>query len=607
MPDKRLKETGDLRSNVAALQYQTKQLSRILELSQQLTSTLSLEPLLQQIIVGATELTSTEAASIMLYDAKASELHFAAATGANTTQLAQMTVPIEGSVAGEIFKAKRAMIVQADQDPRHYGRVDQAIDFHTRTILGVPLCIKDRCIGVVEVINKRDGVAFSEGDIQLLWALAAQAAIAIKNAALFQSEREQRQLAETMQRVTATLASTLDLDAILDLVLEQVGQLAPNDAANIMLLEGERVRAVRWRGYERWGATDFISYFDYPLKTLEGLARVSQTGQPLLITDTRAAAGWTHFDANEWIASFMTTPIRVRDKLLGFICMDSSTPGFFGPAHLERLRIFADQAAVALENARLYRAEREQFQQLQASQAQLAQVEKAAALGRLLGAIAHEINNPLQAIQGGLNLIEESLAPRAHPAELDRYLQITEQAVGRIAAIVRRVRDFDRPSSGSKQVLDVRPLLEQVLELADNQLKQNKVSVEQEWIGTVPPVWANADELKQVFMNLTLNAADAMQGRGGVLSVRAYASQMRDRETDQTRPAVQIEFSDTGEGIPAELLPQVFEPFVTTTPDKTALGLAISYRIIQAHGGDIRVTSRAGQGTTFTVLLPAHT
>jgi signal transduction histidine kinase len=171
--------TGELKQ----LKRQAQRLSRILEISQQLTSTLELEPLLQEIIRAAAELTNTEAASILLYDEKAGKLSFAAATGANSEQLARKTVPIEGSIAGSIFKSGQAMLItQADQDPRHYDGIGKAIGFHPRTILGVPLSIKSRNIGVLEALNKHNDVPFADEDTQVLSTLAAQAAIAIQNA-----------------------------------------------------------------------------------------------------------------------------------------------------------------------------------------------------------------------------------------------------------------------------------------------------------------------------------------------------------------------------------------------------------------------------------------
>jgi signal transduction histidine kinase len=170
-------------SELKQLKRQAQRLSRILEISQQLTSTLELEPLLQQIIRAAAELTDTEAASILLYDDKLGKLSFAAATGANSEQLARRTVPVEGSVAGSIFKSGQPMLItQADQDPRHYDGIAQTIGFHTRTILGVPLSIKGHSIGVLEALNKVGDAPFTDQDAQVLCTLAAQAAIAIQNA-----------------------------------------------------------------------------------------------------------------------------------------------------------------------------------------------------------------------------------------------------------------------------------------------------------------------------------------------------------------------------------------------------------------------------------------
>ncbi len=176
-------EDTQLRTSMTRLQRQTGRLSRILEISQQLTSTLELEPLLQQILQAAAELTGTESASIMLYDEKAGELRFAAATGANAEQLARLRVPIEGSIAGTIWRTRRPMLIaNADQDPRHYDGTDQAINFRTRNILGVPLSIQERSIGVLEAINKHGDALFTEEDTKVLCTLAAQAAIAIQNA-----------------------------------------------------------------------------------------------------------------------------------------------------------------------------------------------------------------------------------------------------------------------------------------------------------------------------------------------------------------------------------------------------------------------------------------
>jgi signal transduction histidine kinase len=142
--------------------------------------------------------------------------------------------------------------------------------------------------------------------------------------------------------------------------------------------------------------------------------------------------------------------------------------------------------------------------------------------------------------------------------------------------------------------------------LAGKQLQHSRVTVECEQAGGLPAIQANPDYLKQVFLNLVLNAIDAMGEQGGTLRVRTALDQMTGRD-HQLLSAVRIEVSDTGEGIPPEILDHIFEPFVTTKKTGTGLGLSISYGLIEAYNGRITVTSQVGAGTTFTILLPVST
>ena len=185
MSEQQLPQTGDLRLSYTILQRQTDRLQRILQISQILSGTLDLDKLLSLILAAATELTDTESASILLLDKSGSELHFTASSGQPIEKLAELKVPIEGSLAGSILTAGKPMVIQdARHDPRHYGGVDQQIDFVSRSILGVPLMLQDKSIGVLEAVNKSGDGEFSEEDGQVLMALAAQAAVAIANAQL---------------------------------------------------------------------------------------------------------------------------------------------------------------------------------------------------------------------------------------------------------------------------------------------------------------------------------------------------------------------------------------------------------------------------------------
>jgi len=179
-------KTGQLKD----LEGRQKLLLRLVELSVTLNSTLDLDDLLQLITATATELLDCEAASILLYDEKNPRLYFAAATGSDPAKLAEIPVPIEGSLAGTIFRTGQPLILHnAEQDPRHYSLVSDHIKFKIKTLLGVPMPIKDRTVGILEAVNKRDGV-FTESDIAILSVTAAHAAIAINNARLLRTTQQ---------------------------------------------------------------------------------------------------------------------------------------------------------------------------------------------------------------------------------------------------------------------------------------------------------------------------------------------------------------------------------------------------------------------------------
>ena len=178
--------TGRLRD----LEGRQQQLLRLVELSVILNSTLDLDELLQTITATATELLDCEASSILLYDEKNPRLYFAAATGSNPEKLAEIPVPMEGSIAGTIFRTNQPLILNdVEQDPRHYSQVSDQIKFQTKTLLGVPMPIKDRTVGVLEALNKRDGV-FNDRDVAVLSVTAAHAAIALNNARLLKTTQQ---------------------------------------------------------------------------------------------------------------------------------------------------------------------------------------------------------------------------------------------------------------------------------------------------------------------------------------------------------------------------------------------------------------------------------
>ncbi len=176
---------NDPSREVTDLKAQIGLLARLVEVSVTLSSTLKLEQLLDFIIKAAAELLNSEVASILLYDEQLNELRFVAATGSDTAELAKIPVPLEGSVAGTIFRTSRPVVInEVAKDSRHFRQVGQKTNFRSETLVGVPMRIKDRTTGVLEALNKRGGKGFSEADVRIFGVIASQAAVAIENARL---------------------------------------------------------------------------------------------------------------------------------------------------------------------------------------------------------------------------------------------------------------------------------------------------------------------------------------------------------------------------------------------------------------------------------------
>jgi signal transduction histidine kinase len=206
-----------------------KRYERLLDVTRTLTSTLDLPALLTTIIDAAAELTDTEAASILLLDANTGQLRFEATSNVDWPHMGDITVPIEGSLAGAVFKSRQPVVIaDASSDPRHFRRVDQQTSFVTRSILGVPLIHKDTPFGVLQALNKRDGESFTDSDVVTLETLAAQAAVAIVNARLFQQSDLIAEMVHEIRTPLAALTATSHLLMRTDLPAERRAEFIHN-------------------------------------------------------------------------------------------------------------------------------------------------------------------------------------------------------------------------------------------------------------------------------------------------------------------------------------------------------------------------------------------
>jgi len=305
-------------------------------------------------------------------------------------------------------------------------------------------------------------------------------------------------------------------------------------------------------------------------------------------------------DTSRRSRSLMFVPIRWENRAIGILSLQSYTPNRYSERELELLQTFADQCGGALARVRAQ-------EELERTQAQLVQSEKMAALGMLVAGVAHEINTPVGAISSMHDTLMRaterlrSTLDTTGSRDADKLFKIIENGnrviasgTERVTSIVRRLRSFARLDEAELKKVDIHEGLEDTLTIVHHELK-HKAVVERNY-GDIPPIACYPGRLNQVFLNLLMNAGQAIEDEG-TITITTFQKENR----------VHIQIADTGIGIPKELLGRIFDPGVTTkgVGVGTGLGLSICYRIIREdHHGEISVESEVGKGATFTVVFP---
>jgi two-component system NtrC family sensor kinase len=409
-----------------------------------------------------------------------------------------------------------------------------------------------------------------------------------------QAARRRNDELSALIEINRVVTSSLELDEVLEATIQGIREILHVEAGSLVMVDeetGELVFRKTFSPERGWIAGRTIQ----PGEGIVGY--VAESGNSKLVNDVERDPHFlaevdeeTGFTSRE----ILCVPMRVRDRVLGAIEVINKLGGKFTEQDLELLQAMAASVAVAVDNANLYRELADFADELERSQAQLVQAEKMAAIGRLAASVAHEINNPLQAIHNSLHL---SLHERLGEGKRLQYLTMAQAEVQRLIEIVQRMLDFYRPSRGGVEPTQVNGVLENVLALAQKRLQHGDIRVHTDLKADLPQIPMVSDQISQVVLNVVINAIDAMPS-GGELWLETGLSE--DGEW------VLVSFRDTGPGMSADQMANLFEPFYTTKSDGTGLGLAISYGIIERHGGEIEVLSPPGKGAMFVVRLPVH-
>ncbi|MBI4594109.1 MAG: GAF domain-containing protein, partial [Candidatus Rokubacteria bacterium] len=575
---------------------QAGRLAALAAINQRISGSLDLDDLLRRIAESAASLAGVKYASFWLADEERQSLTMKWGSVPGLAEdFPQRVVDYDFGGAGWIARHRRPLVADNVFDDPRIVYYDWWRRWGISAYAGYPVLAGDELQAVL-VLTHTEPIRFSPETQGLIDMFIAQASVAIQNARLYHDAQHRREVAEALARVGREVTASLDVEHIAEQVARGVVALLDGRGAAVWRYEpaDDALHAVGTSGPD-------VAKGDV-LRSGEGLVGRAIVDRRVVTTrDIFSEPGVTLSDPlrrqllESGHRAIIAVPLMVQDRIVGALGMTGDQGRLFPREEVTVLEAFADQAALALENARLYASAQDSLARLRDTQAQLVQVAKMSALGQLVSGVAHELNNPLSVIIGYGQL----LLHREVPETLRRPLELIVAQGDRMAKIVRNLLYFARQRPPERAPVDLHQVIEQTLALRLNQLALSGIAVEKDFAPDLPRVSADAQQLQQVFLNLLLNAEQAIGGggRGGRIALRTGV-------LDGGR-AVRAQVIDDGPGVSPEALPRVFEPFFTTKEVGvgTGLGLSVSYGIVEEHGGRLTVASAPGE-TVFTLELP---
>jgi signal transduction histidine kinase len=317
------------------------------------------------------------------------------------------------------------------------------------------------------------------------------------------------------------------------------------------------------------------------------------TGQPFVTNNVDDVVFFVRNPFLPETTSELTVPIKIEDRVVGALDIQRRAPSRLTARDLQLVTSVADQLAVSLQKAELYTQLEASLNQEKETRTQLIYSDRLAVVGRLLASVSHELNNPLQAIQNALFLLkdDEQLSPQGRQ-DLELVLSETE----RMASLIGRLRASYRPTSAKDfQEIHLNAVVDDVYALTATYMRHRNITFEFNPEHELPVILGIPDQIRQVILNLFMNAIDAMQMEGHLtVQTQQLAQQGK----------ILLSIADTGCGINPQILPHIFEAFVTDKETGTGLGLTITHDIIRLHEGDIEAANRPEGGAAFKIWLP---
>ena len=601
-------------------------------------STFDLQIVLNTLVESAMHLCDADAANIWRPDGKVLRLAASCGHSDEFKEFAKQNpiVPGRGMVSGRVFLEGKTVHIPDVLADREFTGIEYQSRGNYRSSLGVPLLREGETIGVF-VLARSDVKPYAEKQIELVTTFADQAVIAIENTRLLNELREslQRQTA-TADVLKAISRSAFDLKTVLDALVEAAARLCEADQGTIA-----RERDGLYQRVATYGFSDQFTELvrDVPVKPERGSAtgRALLEGKVVHIPDVQADPEYTFVDAQKLggFRTILSVPMLREGTPIGVLALTRHEVRPFTDKQIELVSTFADQAAIAIENVRLFesvetrtRELAKSLEDLRSAQDRLVQTEKLASLGQLTAGIAHEIKNPLNFVNNfsavSVELIDE-LRETLGGAHLDSKLrgeisEIADTLQGnldkvvqhgkRADAIVKNMLLHSRQGSGEHRPVDINALVDESLNLAYHGARAEKqgfnITLERSFDPAAGEVDLFPQEITRALLNLISNGFYAATKRKAESNGGDYEPTLV-AATRNLGDRVEIRIRDNGTGIPPEAKEKLFNPFFTTKPagEGTGLGLSISHDIIvKQHLGSIEVDTQPGEFTEFRIVLP---
>jgi len=580
-----------------------RQLATLNEISQELSSTLDLENLLLRILRSAVNILNVDAGTLFLVDENTGELVFRVVEGGSGEELIGVRIPPGTGIVGQAAEQMRPVISNdTGTDEHFYSEVDKSTDFKSERLLAVPMIIQEESIGVVEVINRKDGGPFTNDDAALLTTFASQAAIAIENARLYQATDAALSARvdelQALQRIDRELNRTLNFDRVINITLDWALRTTGCMVGSISMLtpEEDAIMIIAAQGYTPEYREIFSSQ-PIPLAEAGIVGRVLTNGKPEFVEDISIDSDYVQVSKEASVAQ-ITVPILRANKPIGALIVESHREGLLTENDFEFIQRLAEHAAVAIENARLV----DEIEAANRSKTEF------------ISFVAHELKNPMTSIRGYTDLLKSGQLGEISETQV-QFLSTIRSNVDRMTRLVSDLADTARIESGNLRIeiapTHVSSIIDETVTGLQAQIDEKQQTLKVEIPAELPPIAVDPTRMAQIMTNLLSNA-HKYTPEGGKINIGADLEIAVDPRTGDKRRYVHHFVSDTGIGMSEEDQKLLFTKFYRTARGKdmaqgTGLGLNITKSLVEAHQGLIWVESAEGEGTTFHFTIPVHT